>query len=59
MKKGVKNRAESATAYAIRHKTHNKMIHTGELVPLDLMEKPDDAKAKQRENTGMPSDFWL
>lgn len=42
-----------------RTNRHKKIVHTGEPVPLHLMEKPNGAKAKQWENTGMPSDFWL
>jgi hypothetical protein len=41
------------------YRSNVKIIGTTEPIPLDLLEKPDDARAKQWENTGMPSDFWL
>ncbi|MDR0712202.1 MAG: hypothetical protein LBF67_07670 [Prevotellaceae bacterium] len=60
MKKGTKNRTETHdAAHTAGHKNYSQTIYTGEPVPLDLMEKPNGARAKQWKNTGMPSDFWL
>jgi hypothetical protein len=60
MKKSTKNRAETYNAaHDAGHTGCNKTIYTGEPVPLDLMEKPNGARAQQWKNTGMPSDFWL
>ncbi|MDR2814980.1 MAG: hypothetical protein LBB79_10070 [Prevotellaceae bacterium] len=59
MKKSTKRDKAHATAHVAEHKSRNRIICTSELVPLELMEKPDSAKAMQWKNTGMPSDFWL
>ena len=60
MKKITKNRAELySAAHASACAGCDKRIYTGEPVPLDVMEKPNGARAKQWKNTGLPSDFWL
>jgi hypothetical protein len=60
MKKNKKNIIETqGKVQAAGSKVHNRVIYSSEPVPLSLLEKPNDARAKQWENTDMPSDFWL
>ncbi|MDR0710725.1 MAG: hypothetical protein LBF67_00035 [Prevotellaceae bacterium] len=48
------------TTHAASRKNSSKIIYSGEPVPINLMENPDSAKAKQWKNSDdMPSDFWL
>jgi hypothetical protein len=44
---------------SMNHNGYNRMISSSEPVPLNLLERPNDARAKQWEDTDMPSDFWL
>jgi hypothetical protein len=60
MKKNKKNIIEAqGKVQATGSKMHNRVVYSGEPVPLNLLEKPNDARAKQWEDTDMPSDFWL
>ncbi len=38
---------------------NSSQVHTGEPVPNELLEKPNDAKQTAWTNNEMPSDFWL
>ncbi|MDR1342357.1 MAG: hypothetical protein LBK18_03765 [Prevotellaceae bacterium] len=61
MKKSKKNisEAQDNARATNRYGSCSKIICSGEPVPLNLLEKPNEARAKHWANTDMPSDFWL